>query len=155
MKALHLSKHFHPSVSVFPMNAVPSMFSTWFFFFFFNLFSPTSQSSFSYTHHLSLSPPSTAMSPGDAIDHPFLFPQADFKTRPMPSSSFLSWSNNDLIHEATGGRPAAPGPTGDKWLVQLNHNRVNAIVSTVAPTYANVQTEQAPAKMLSCMITHC
>lgn len=69
------------------------------------------------------------MSPGDAIDHPFLFPQADFKTGPMPSSSFLSWSDNGLIYEAVGGRPAAPGPTGDNRSVQLNHDRAHAIVS--------------------------
>lgn len=75
------------------------------------------------------------MSPGDAIDHPFLFLQADFKTRPMPSSSFLSWSDNGLIHEAAGGRPAVPGPTGDDRSVQLDYDRAPffaiAVVSRV------------------------
>ena len=105
-------------------------------------------------------PSSTAMSPGDTIDHPFLFPQADFKTGPMPSSSFFSWSDNSLTHKTAGGWPAAPGPTRDDRSVQFNHDRVHALVSTVTQTHiAHLHlckcTDGAGSVMLNCTITHC
>lgn len=119
------TKPFHPPVSLFPMNTTLSVFSTWFFFFL-AFFSPRASLS-SLTHIVCLQAPlSTAMSPRDTIDHPFLFLQADFKTGPKPSSSFLSWSDNGLIHEDAG-------PTGGDRSVQLCHDRPHVIVSRVNP----------------------
>lgn len=68
------------------------------------------------------------------------------------------------VHAAAEGRQAAPGPTWHYGSEQFEDDRAPffaiAIVSSCTnmhctPTYANAQSEQALAQMLSCMIAHC
>lgn len=93
-----------------------------------------------------------------------------FPETPLISSSWLgrcraarsSEGEITVVQAAVEGRPAAPGPTWHVGSEQFEDDRAPffAIVHSrtnmqCTPTYANAQSEQALAKMLSLMIEHC